>query len=97
MPTLEAFLQVIAGAGGTGVVLGVWLWITLKKVVALEAKIESLNAKVEARDALRLGDHQGVMKDLALALQAEYEPSDPPKEPEEPQPRPPTGRHRRQP
>ena len=28
MPTLEAFLQVLGGATGTGAVLGLWLYIT---------------------------------------------------------------------
>lgn len=91
MPTLEAFLQIIGGATGSGAVLGLWLYLTLKKLTLAEAKIEALNAKIEARDALRLSDHQGPLRDVAEALLAsDREPED-----EQPAARRPTGGHRR--
>lgn len=85
MPSLDAFLQVIAGAGGTGAVLGLWLYVTWRDNKDLKAEIKALNGKVEARDAQRLLDHQTALAEVTRALQGEIED-------EEPQPRSPTGR-----
>lgn len=93
MPSLEAFLQFVAGAGGASVILGAWLWSALKDNRELRAKLEALNAKVEARDAARLLDHQTALKYASDAL-AGIEPSDEELKPPEPI-RTPTGRHRR--
>lgn len=90
MPALETFLQILGGATGTGATLGLWLYLTLKKVRDLEAKLDAANAKIEQRDAQRLQDHQG-----ALALSTAALRGDDIDELETPFPRTPTGRHRR--
>lgn len=97
MPSLEAFLQFVAGAGGASAILGIWLWSALKDNRELRTKLEALNAKVEARDAARLLDHQTALKYASDAL-AGIEPSDEEPKPDKPDPTPlrtPTGRHRR--
>lgn len=86
MPSLDAFLQFIMGAGGASALLGIWLYVTRKENTDLKAEVKALNAKVEARDAQRLLDYQGPLRDVAEALFAASE--------SEQEDRPPTTRHK---
>lgn len=63
---LDALLKVAAGAGGTGVVLGLWLWRTLKKLEKMEEKLDGKDAEIKALHAARLEDY----KTLLPAIQA---------------------------
>lgn len=90
MNTVDSVVQILGGAFGSGAIAGYWLFRSLKKITELEADIKALNAKVEARDAARLHDHQTVLQDVVAALTGAEPPEEPNKEP-----RSPTGRHRR--
>lgn len=62
-----ALAQVAGGAGGTGTVLGLWLWRSLKRIDALEAEVKSLNESHRARE---IALHESRLKDAQTLLPA---------------------------
>lgn len=106
MPTVEAFITLVTGSASG--VLAVWLLFALRDNRVKDAKIEALQAKIEARDQLRLDEYKVLVpivlnNNAVLAGNTEaLEALDVPVEATAPagaesRGRTPTGRHRRPP